>query len=510
MEKPAPQPSESQVSEILKQTQSFINQGKTFEGVNYLKNETDKYPENFQLVKELSLLCAQAGRPQDALKYGLIAADLRPEDGLTINNLGSFYEFTMEFEQAYECYKKALGLDPNNIIARGNLSSICEKLNRLDEALEVIEAAPKEQINDPYLVISRARLLRRQKKLDEAAESLYAVQDENIQEARQVIFKYYELIKIEDKRGNYDKTFDHIQTAEKLWCAQSDARLNDEKLILGTIQNIGVLFKPEWISNWTPTPIPKRPPPVQVVGFPRSGTTLIDQILQAHPSIVGMEEKPTVQNTIKHIENITGPFLGNIADLPDQDISSLQDSYFAEAEKFADFNDDQILLDKNPFNIPYLGPMIRLFPNMKTIIMLRHPMDCVLSSLMQLFAVNKGTIFLANAEKAARYYNLVFSLLEQYQTLFPNAGFYEIRYEDLVADPKEEIRYLLEFLELPWDESVLRFYENEDKATVTSASYAQVNQPIYESAMYRWKNYEKHLESVKPILQPWIEKFGYE
>ena len=154
--------------------------------------------------------------------------------------------------------------------------------------------------------------------------------------------------------------------------------------------------------------------------------------------------------------------------------------------------------------------MIRLFPGMKTIIMLRHPMDCILSSLMQLFTVNKGTIFLTDLKKAAEYYDLSFKLLEQYQTLFPHAEFYEIRYEDLVQNPREEIKYLLEFLDLPWDESVLKFYENDDKATVTSASYAQVNQPIYESSLYRWKNYEEHLEPVKKILQPWIEKFGYD
>ncbi len=496
--------------DILEKTNALTTSGQVPQAIEMLAKAIEADPENDILISQLSILYRESGKPKEALKHGLRAAEIAPENYAHHTNVGSYYELCIDFENACAAFERALKINPECTVTRGNLGNIYEKLNRIDDAIVLIDDAPSAQKNDPYLLITKARLLRRQKKLEDAAKTLEAINESDLNVLRHQIFKGYELAKIYDLQKRYDESYDQMIKSGQLWLQQYDAQCARQDDIILLMDTMRQAFNPPWIASWTQTPLPKRPAPVQVVGYPRSGTTLIDQILQAHPSVVGMEETPVSDRTAGDLDQACGSFVKNLADLTPGQISDFQARYFDYARDYADFSDDQILLDKNPFNVARLGYMLRLFPDMKTIIMLRHPLDCILSCLMQVFTVNRGTVMMADLESAVLYYTKSFELLEHFQRVFPNASFYELRYEDLVENQSEESEYLLEFLELPWDEKVLRFYENEDKALVTSASYAQVNQPIYQSAKYRWKNYAHHFEPVMDKLQPWIEKFGYE
>ncbi len=495
---------------LVNQAKQMFRNGQVAQAVHFLELKTKQRPTDAELISNLSTLYRQIGNIDKAIETGRIALKQNPDNIDYITNLGTFYELKNDLLTAAKYYEQALGRDPENVMTSCNLVNIYERLGHLDECKDILEKVPEDKKQDAYYIITCARIKRHRKKFDEAKKMLLSLKDTSISSPRHKILKYNELARLCDALKDYQQAFKYAGTSKDILRQQPDAKRHPPGEILTLLQNLKSIFTREWVENWRPAPQPARPAPVQVVGFPRSGTTLIDQILQAHPSIAGMEEQPPTEWLMGAIDQAVKGVFKNIGELPDEQISSLQNMYFDSCRQFINFDDSQILLDKNPFSIYKIGPMLRVFPKMKTIIMLRHPLDCILSSYMQNFVLHRGTAALTSLESAAHYYDQSFALLEQYQQVCPTASFYMVRYEDLVENPKEEIKDLLEFLDLPWDEGVLRFHENEDKDIVTSASYAQVNQPLYKSALYRWKNYEKELAPIKPLLQPWIEKFGYE
>ena len=242
-----------------------------------------------------------------------------------------------------------------------------------------------------------------------------------------------------------------------------------------------------------------------LVGFPRSGTTLLDRLLHAHPQACVMEERPVADTMAETLKN-----LPDIARIDTLQLAQLQSEYFARAARYMDLEAGKTLIDKMPLNMILLGPMNRIFLDLKAIVVLRHPCDCILSALMQHFLPNKGMLPLAGLESAVRLYTKSFDLLFQYEENLPGLRIHHVRYEDLVEDTEDEARKMLEFIGLQWDKNVLEYHRIKQDKAVTSASYAQVSRPIYKDSLYRWKNYEEHLAPALPALAPYIEKFGYD
>jgi Sulfotransferase family len=152
----------------------------------------------------------------------------------------------------------------------------------------------------------------------------------------------------------------------------------------------------------------------------------------------------------------------------------------------------------------------RVFPDAKFILAVRHPCDVCLSCFMQNFALNQAMATFYSLESTAALYAKVMGLWQQYVQKLP-IRYHRIRYEDLVSNFEHETRRLLDFLEVGWDDAVLQHTEHARKrGTISTPSYHQVTQPIYQHAKYRWKRYAKQLESVMETLQPYIEYFGYE
>ena len=250
--------------------------------------------------------------------------------------------------------------------------------------------------------------------------------------------------------------------------------------------------------------------PVFIIGFPRSGTTLLDTLLRGHPSIRVAEESDAVGVMVNRLSGDSDERPQTLANLQDQDVEGLRKTYFDALARHARPEDGVMPVDRFALNTVYAGEIHRIFPEARFILMLRHPADCVLSCFMQTFYETPANASFFTLEDSAHLYDRVFSLWRQYTGLL-QLNVLQVKYEDLVTDAETTCRQILDFLEMPWHPGILEHERTAlDRSLISTASYNQVTRPLYTEAQGRWQRYRAELEPVLPVLKPWISYFGYE
>lgn len=250
--------------------------------------------------------------------------------------------------------------------------------------------------------------------------------------------------------------------------------------------------------------------PVFVVGYPRSGTTLLEQMLDAHPSLQSMDERPFFKMLIAQLENTTGfDIPRDLGKLNQRDCDELRKGYLTFACSKIPRRWDAQLVDKNPMNMLHLPIIHRLFPAAKVILALRHPCDVLLSNYMQNFKAITFSAACANLETLATSYVEVMRVWLHDAELFRPMVFIS-RYEDLVADPAKQTRKIANHLELEDAQAMLGFDRRaREKLFIATPSYTQVIEPINTKAINRWQRYREYFEPVLPILEPMLRHWGY-
>jgi hypothetical protein len=265
------------------------------------------------------------------------------------------------------------------------------------------------------------------------------------------------------------------------------------------------MVTPEWHASWREDPPPAgRPSPVFLLGFPRSGTTLLDTLLMGHPQVQVLEERPPIAQVEKQ--------MGGLASLPGlntNDIARLRKLYFEEAGRWVDLREHTVLVDKFPLHLNKVPIIHRLFPDACFVLALRHPLDTLLSCYMTNFRLNSAMANFLDLDTAAWLYDQSFGFFEQCRQMM-GVDCFPIMYERIVEDGGAALRPLFERLGLEWTDRVLDHRRTASgRGVITTASYAQVTEPMYTRARGRWERYREFLEPVLPVLQPWIERHGY-
>jgi len=245
------------------------------------------------------------------------------------------------------------------------------------------------------------------------------------------------------------------------------------------------------------------PPPVFLVGFPRSGTTLLEQVLSAHPSLVCIGEREHL--ALSAPEAAADPRA--LVALTDSDIEAIRAEYWRRIRAETDVG-KRTVLDKLPLNVIFLPLIKRVFPDAKIILALRDPRDVVLSCYQQRFGMNAAMVQFLDLGSAAAYYDKVMKLGLMCRERL-DLSIYEVRYEDVVADLETVARNVSAFLELPFDPAMLSFREVALKRNINTPSGRQVVEPIYNRSISRWKRYENELAPVLPLLHAWAARLGY-
>ena len=323
--------------------------------------------------------------------------------------------------------------------------------------------------------------------------------------------KYFDILaKCQDNLNETKLAYNNFEQRNYIIKNQIKNKIFDKNIIINLINDYKNYFNKENISKFKKSNIAKQIlSPVFLIGFPRSGTTLLDSILRSHSNIFVLEEKLLVSKVRDNFFEKNQKKIKSLETLKNEQILSLQQDYLDILKKDNKNIDlSNTLVDKFPLNIIEIGFIKRIFPNSKFILAMRHPCDAILSCFMSDFKINEGMANFYNLEDAALLYDNVFTLWKNYNKVL-EIDYCLIKYEDVVNSFEETIKKLIVFLGLKWEHNLFDFNKTALKRQkINTPSYNQVIEPLYVSSIDRWKKY-KQIENVYPIMKKWIKEYDY-
>lgn len=319
----------------------------------------------------------------------------------------------------------------------------------------------------------------------------------------------FELGTLRDRLGEPAAAYGHFGRANTIAVSRAPAGSADPSSYLKIVEAYEEAVAPEWLSRWTPV-AERDAPAVFMVGFPRSGTTLLDQILDAHPEVRVIEEQPVLADLGAGFAAQPDTVPLRLAEMSDAQAEKLRGALAARLRRWAGERPPRVVVDKMPLNTVYLPLVLRLYPRAKIILSLRHPCDCCLSCFMQPIRLNPAMSNFTSMDSATALYARVMGIWEQVaRHLSPSHEI--VRYEDLIGDVEGTARRVLGFLELEWNESVVDHVGHaRSRGLIRTPSFRQVSEPIYTRANGRWEMYRPQMAPYLDRLRPYITGFGYD
>jgi tetratricopeptide (TPR) repeat protein len=415
----------------------------------------------------------------------------------------------MNWDKVISTGKQLLQLAPDEILAFAYMSAAYERQNCLDEAVEKAEEGLSIQSQSAALKLIKAKCLRRLNQGAEAVDLLESI-DLGEADATTAIAIDQQLGQLYDQSGDFDRAWKKITSfnhrALKQW---RDSGKKGRRILEG-LNRLYDAYHPDWIAQWNClAPLDTDVEPIFLVGFPRSGTTMLDNILDSHSDISVIEEEEILFPVVHDLQRSPNGYPGTLATINQDLIDTLRRQYFGHLEALNNKSSASFVVDKFPLNIHHIGLIHRLFPRSKIILAIRHPLDCCLSAYMQNFSLNDAMACFLTMETTIELYEKTMRHWQQVNTCLP-ITYHQVRYEDVLEQPETEIRALLDFLGLEWQEQMLRFNHHASKRNIKTPSYHQVSKEFYLDARYRWKNYQAYLRPFREKLQPFINYFGYQ
>jgi Flp pilus assembly protein TadD len=475
-------------------------------------------PDSAQLRVHAAMACHECG---DFQRVEALLADwaqwpaLDPETSLELAWLLSQSGHT---DAACEMLRAcATGPMPQPERAWSRLVLVLERVNQLDEARRAAaHLPPPERIEDVDArhdaINALAVLAMRDGQWDAAYRLLRGLLSADAAtDTRKQSNLLFAMARVCDRLGRHDEML--------AACAQGHA---------GQVEGVASLVPELLAAGAAPLPVARRrwdpvryaaalpvaaPPrdasPIFVVGFPRSGTTLLEQMLDAHPQLCAMDERPFLQGLAERSERRGLAWPDGLGELDEAACAALRADYWRSVGGVVQLQPGQRLVDKNPLNLLRLPLIQRLFPNAHVILALRHPCDVLLSCYMQAFRSPAFAVLCSSAQRLAQgYADAMAFWLYHVELLQPRA--LELRYEDLVADPQAQVARLGGFLELEQPERLLEFQRHaRAKGFISTPSYAQVVEGINRKGLDRWRPYREFFEPVLPLLQPYLQRWDY-
>jgi tetratricopeptide (TPR) repeat protein len=408
---------------------------------------------------------------------------------------------------------KEPGASPDTYV---KLAEIYERFRLLEEACDLVDRALRLDPASALASLVRARLDRLSGRREEAERRLRPLLAQSGRDTWSTRIRgWYELGAVLDAQGRYDEAMAAFLEAKAMILPNATQFIASQKLVHARLQIVAEKLHAQMVGRWRAQGAASEPCRLALLcGHPRSGTTLLEQVLDSHPDFVSAEE--------------TGIFLREsfgslLHGLPPQTLmldaleaaspGALRQARQNYTQCMARFlghpPDARMLIDKNPSLTGLVPGFVRIFPEAKLLVALRDPRDVCLSCFMQPLPLGQGSSIFLTLEGTVQEYASIMGLWRAAAPCL-DGSFLEVRYEDLVADLAGVSRRALEFLGAAWDERVLRFDEYARSKLVRSPTYAAVAKPISKGAVGRWRNYQKHLQPWLETLAPLVKAFGYE
>jgi tetratricopeptide (TPR) repeat protein len=442
-----------------------------------------------------------AGQGEQALENARRSAGQNPNDASALLAAAKLEDLLQRPAQAVETVRQALAIQPDHLPALIAFAGLLERENRLDEVAEVIERIEALDASVAELPLLQAKLAFRRKDFSRALKLAQASPEALDRGARA------ELIgKIHDRLGNSTEAFRAFEEMNRDSDLSKPVIAARAQALRDLVDRRAEMTSGGWMRGWSARGSrPNMREPAFIIGFPRSGTTLLDTFLMGHPGICVAEEKPMLAAVSKQLGEYE-----RMATIDESELTGLRDRYFAAAAEHVPDVGDRLLVDKYPLGAIDAALIHRLFPTAKIVFTERHPCDVVLSCFMTRFQPTATLVSFFTLEDSARLYDRVMNLWEKSRAAMP-LDVHAIKYEELVANAESEVRRLIDFLGLEWDDGVTDHERTaESRSFVGTASYAQIIEPLYDRSIGRWQRYREQMEPVLPILAPWAERFGYD
>lgn len=475
----------------------------------------------------------------DCLK-ALEHIDPRKPPALVEKLVARFPEHPQAWLVAFSSRKRRGDYDPaiqacDRYLARGGdaqavavpRAQCLERLFRPEEALAVLEGVPAGDDNKrASIAYVRAGALTQLKRLEEARDVLEALLADD-REGQLFAICWKMLGRLRDRLGDYPGAMDAFHRGN----AMSDRLTTespDDNPFRWRLDASRRVFTAERVADWPAPPAGEGDSPVFLIGFPRSGTTLLEQVLDAHPRLQALEEKPTWAVA----ERVAATHLAGLAPAGGEQLSlrgeilrleqlgrltpvqvrAIRETYHQAVGQYLERRPGTLLIDKLPLNILSVGMLAWLFPGARFIVALRHPCDAILSNYMHEFSMNAAMQQMLDLGRAATFYRDAMALLWQVETVLELSDrVHYLRYEDLLDDFRGTVSPLLDFLGVGWDPAVESYHEHaRQRGTLSTPSYQGVTQKLYNSARNRWQRYRADLAPVLGPVEEACRRYGYE
>ncbi|HEX4410182.1 MAG TPA: tetratricopeptide repeat protein [Xanthobacteraceae bacterium] len=466
------------------------------DAVSHYNLAVDLKPNFFEAYNNLGNALAASDHPSEGIRHYRKAIEINPGYAEAHSNLGNLYSGLERYEEAISCFRDALAIAPRAEIY-GSLGSALITVGRIDEALEVFDKAialnPRHPeyyrgigecrrftADDPYLAAMEG--------LSEELSSLTAEQ--------QTVLRFV-LAKAYDDVGRHDAAFRHLSEGNRLRRAQV---AYDETATLGLHERVAKIFTPDLIrakaGGGDPSPVP-----IFIIGMPRSGTTLIEQILASHPGVFGAGEILTFQDAMNTAVGPSGllrePYPEAVLSMTAEHFHHVGAHYVRHVKKSAPAA--HRIVDKALGNFLNVGLIHLALPRATIIHAARDPADIGFSCFSKMFGTE--LLYTYDLSELGRYCRSYENLMAHWQYVLPKGDMLRVQYEDLVSDLETHARRIIAHCGLDWDDRCLTFHET--RRPIRTASATQVRRPIYRSSVARWRPYAT-------MMEPFLSALGRE
>jgi len=508
------------MSQFMQLGQAAIQKSNIAEAVDWFTKALEENPKDPQVMACLGQsLCWQGKREQGIVHLRqsgqlLLKKARKNRDTKLALDLAEQLQHWNDYAGALEVCKQAVQINPGFVRGYQLLALTHSRLNQKKSALAAGRKALQLVPDSAMLTILLATLEAANGLTEAARHRLEKVLQNPLLTPEEKFRAHKELARFLDKLGLYDQVFPHLHASAEVSPRLPEVTRQDANLVPRMLEINKTGFDRELLGRWSTTAFPlDQPAPVFLLGFMRTGTTLTQEVLGAHPEVFVADETDlivTVVNELNRLSNNQGSVPEQLRKLDLAGALHLRAFYWNRARSlYGDKIGSRLLLDKTTMNTIDLGLINCLFPDAKLVFLLRDPRDICLSCFMQTMIPTPSTVHLLSWQATARFYAQV---MDWWMTVKPRLtmDFFEFRYEDAVFQFEPAFRKVFDFLGLDWDPAVADFHKNATGKYIASPSFNQVAQPLYSSSVGRWRHYEKEYAAISAWLQPFISEFGYD
>ena len=463
------------------------------QGLQYLKNAVALKPENTEYLAHMAKLLTLLDQKIVAKKVAEDALALKPENALTLDTLGVVFNKLGERETARKAFTRAIKYQPNNAQFHYNLASAAQFVGEPDEARLHYEKAIQIKPDFYRAYWGLSELEKNEVNESRLEKLLELFENSNLNSADQ-LYLGHAISRIYEYQGNYDKAYEYLELGKRKRKIEVNYSHRVDQSLFDALKSD---FKTGNTGSGQDSKQGENA--IFVLGMPRSGTTLVERIIDNHSQVKSLGE---LQNFGLAVKNISGNKSNLVLDEAVIREASVKDpleigSYYLASLR-GRIDPEKRFLDKLPHNFIYIGFILNALPAAKIVCVNRNPMDVVISNFRQLFSITSSYYnYHYDITNTAMYYTLFYDLMLYWKNVF-EGRIYEVSYEKLTEEPELVVRGLLDNLGLEWEPQCLEFHKNI--SSVATASTMQVRQPLYRTSVGRWKNYANQLEGLKVIF----------